>query len=373
MRKTNHFKCVPAVLSALSVLLIPFSLQAQESSKKFAHVRLPAEISHVTQNAHEAFAGNSKNIWRIDTKTWKAESAFSISSDKWSADIQGMAGHGEGLWFYVSGEGIHRLGSKGTKPQLVRPRNDDFIRNIEEAYSGMNIDPTGRCLLLYGKNENAAVFDIANGMKPVVVFNDFVRDAYWLGNMLWAGCPDKLVLNKRTGRSMENNDFIEYGDNDQHGMVKFYVSKEPVVPKMGEQRVNINASGEMQRLIYNKANGDLLLCVSSIESGSKTQIYKMAESGGALIAEFNGYYGDFAAYGQKIIAMSGGGFVEVNYGSNSADLKPKPMTTDILKPKAWSGQKPQPYEIGGSDVVDFDNNGNLWIAYGRDLFVRFRQ
>ena len=363
-------RLIPVLVALLTTLP---GAEAQQVSKKFAHVAMPDEITRVTHNAHESFAGNSRKIWRIDTRTWTADSAAFLNPNKVFTTIQGMAGHGENLYFYVNGDGVYRLGAKGTKPQIVRSAGKDFCKNIEEAYSAMNVDPTGGFLVLYGQNENAVVFDIARGMQPVVVYNDYVPDAYWLGNSLWAGCLDKVVLNKRSGRSLDNNDFINYGENDQHGLTKFYVTSDPVVPEMGETRRFIQAHGEVKRLLYNKANGDLLLCTSSFGSNARTQILKMTETGASPVAEINGSFEDFAAYGTKIVARGGRGFVEFSYGDKLTSAEANPIVTDIMKPKMWKGQTPEPYEIYGCAFMDFDSKGNLWIAYGKDLFVKFRQ
>ena len=130
---------------------------------------------------------------------------------------------------------------------------------------------------------------------------------------------------------------------------------------MGETDRQVFGSGELIRLIYNKGNGDLLLCLSTFCHNENTQIFKLTPSEALPIAEFKGYYGDFAAFGSKIIARTGSGFVEVKYGTQLSDA--------VL----WKGHKPDMYKINGSSYMDFDESGNLWIAYGRDIFVKFKR
>lgn len=361
---TKHLLSLVLAVSTCSMIY------AQQSTQKFAHVALPTEIKYLTWNDNGPYVGDYYGIWRIDAKTWTPDSAVAMKSKNPFRTIQGMAGRGNDIYFYVNGAGVYRLQPKGQKPLMVRPRSNDFVRNYEEAYSSMGTDPTGQYLLLYGQNENAVVFDIARDMSPVVVFNDYVRDAYFIGGNLWAGCLDKVVLNSRTGKSANNEDFI--GLEDQRGMTKFYVGKIPNIPENGETRISINGGGEIVRLIYNKKNGDLLLCLSSL---SNTSIYKMTADAALLVAGFNGMYGDFAAYGDKIVARTGGGLVEVSYGDKLTDVKATPIVTDILRPKLWKGDTPKPYEITGwgCSVMDFDKEGNLWIAENRDLFVKFNK
>lgn len=354
------------ISTVLALWCIYVAANAQEFSQKFAHVSIPEEIEAITWNDEAPYVSSMYGIWRIDTKTWHADSVAHLKANNPFITVQGIAGVGNNLYFYINGDGIYRLQSKGLHPLLIRPSSKDFTKNIEEAYSAMNVDPTGQYLLLYGKNENVAVFDIASDMKPVVVFNDYVMDAYWVSNNLWAGCLDKVVLNRRTGRSTNNEDFL--GKEDQRGMTKFYVGEMPKNTDNGETRISIGAGGEIQRLIYNKKNGDLLLCVSSM---NKTNIYKMTPEAALPVASFNGWYGDFAAFGDDIIARTGSGFVEVKYGDKLTDVNPHPIVTDIFEPPMWKGQKPRPYKITGSFVMDFDKNGNLWIAKNRDLFVKF--
>lgn len=338
------------------------------NAQKFAHVSLPEEIDYVAWSDDGPYAASFYSIWKIDTSTWTPDSVAALKSRNPFKTIQGITGCGKDLYFYVNGDGIYRLQSKGLKPLLVRPRNEKFLKHIEEAYSQMGTDPTGQYLLLYGKNENAVVFDIARSVSPIVVFNDYVIDAYWIGNTLWTGCLDKVVVNRRTGKSSNNEDFI--GLEDQSGMTKFYLRELPKIPENGETRIVIDAPGDIERLIYNKKNGDLLLCVSS---WNVTNIYKITHNAALPVASLDGIYGDFAAYGDKIIARTGNGFVEFSYGDNIINPDPKPIVTDIMRPKAWKGDKPRPYTISGSKLMDFDNDGNLWIAYGRDLFVRFNK
>ncbi|MDE6534971.1 MAG: hypothetical protein K2K82_03070, partial [Muribaculaceae bacterium] len=248
------------------------------------------------------------------------------------------------------------------------------------AYSAMNIDPTGCFLLLYGFNENAAMFDLNNGVKPVRVYNDYVTDAYWLNNMLWTAALDKVVINNREGRSMDNQDFIYYGSNDQHGMTKIFLNKDNILPNMGEVEVSLGDSGELVRLVYNKANGDLLLSTSSLNDGGDTKVYKLtAKSAEApeaeLVAEFKKYVKNIAAFGNKIVAYSPfESLVEVTYGATlDTPVKAEPIVTDLMKPAAYSGAKPEPYKIKYVTFMDFDADGNLWIANNRDVFVLFNK
>ncbi|MDO5395642.1 MAG: hypothetical protein Q4F07_06730 [Bacteroidales bacterium] len=361
---------------AKHLLLLIFAISAysvsyaQQSSENFAHISLPAEIKYLTWNNSGPYVGNHAGIWKIDTKTWTPDSAVALKSNNPFKTIQGIAGRENDLYFYINGEGVYRMQSKGMKPLLVRPRSEDFVKNLEEAYSSMGTDPTGQYLLLYGQNENAVVFDIFRDMSPVAVFNDYVMDAYWIGNNLWAGCLDKVVLNSRTGKSINNEDFI--GLEDQSGMTKFYVGEITKIPENGEKRIQVNGGGDIVRLIYNKKNGDLLLCLSSW-ADNKSSVYRMTPDAALPVATFNGAYGDFAAYGDKIVARTGRGFVEISYGDKLTDVEPKLIITDILRPKLWKGDKPSPYEIIGSSILDFDKDGNLWIASGRDLFVKFNK
>ena len=212
-------------------------------------------------------------------------------------------------------------------------------------------------------------------MTPIVRYDNHVSDAYWLGDALWAACLDKVVLNNRKGKSLDNQDFINYGENDQTGMIKFRIEGKDPLPNMGETDRQVFGSGELIRLIYNKGNGDLLLCLSTFCHNENTQIFKLTPSEALPIAEFKGYYGDFAAFGSKIIARTGSGFVEVKYGTQLSDAvpAPSPIVTDLRKPVLWKGHKPDMYKINGSSYMDFDESGNLWIAYGRDIFVKFKR
>lgn len=358
------------LLYSLIIVLLSVctTVNAQQASQKFAHVSLPDEVKHLTWNEKGPYAGTDRGIWKIDTQKWTPDSMALLKSNNYFKTIQGIAGSGKDLYFYVNGDGVYRLQPKGQKPLMVRPRNEKFLKNYEEAYSAMGTDPTGQYLLLYGQNENAVVFDILKDVSPVVVFNDYVMDAYWLNNKLWAGCVNKVVINKRTGKSENNEDFMAMPD--QTGMTKFYVGKETKIPENGEKRIIIDDGGDIIRLIYNMKNGDVLLCLSSMNGSS---IYKITEDAALPVAKFNGYYTNFAAYGEKIVAQTGGGFIEAKYGDDLKDLKAKPIVTDVLRPKTWKGAKPQPYEIYSSRILDFDKDGNLWISSGRDLFVKFNK
>lgn len=363
---------IKSVAVALCVLASGMTY-AQSRTARFAHIPLPEEPDCMAPDGDKPLLASKTKIWTIDPAKWTLTQAVDASNRGWDNYIQGVAARGSDAFFYISGEGIYRLRPAGA-PELVRPREEKWLKNYSEAYKAMNIDPTGSFLLLYGQNENAAVFDIAAGMKPVAAFNDHVMDAYWLADCLWAGCINKVVINSRKGRSKNNEDFIFTGDNDQHGMIKFYVSDKTVLPNMGEQDVVINERGEITRLLYNKGNGDVLLCVSDFSgSTGSSAVYKIEGMRATPVARFNGFYGDFAAYGDKIIARTGRGFIEVSYGDNLTDAEAKPIQTDILRPKLWAGDKPEPYKITGSHLMDFDSHGNLWIVLGRDLFVRFKQ
>lgn len=140
---------------------------------------------------------------------------------------------------------------------------------------------------------------------------------------------------------------------------------------MGEIEMSIGDPGELVRLLYNKSNGDLLLCTSSFANNT-SNIYKITANGADHVATLKGNYRDFAAYGNKIVACDGG-FVEGSYGNKTLqDLKAAKMITDIQKPLLWKGAKPEPYEIWGCNFMDFDGDGNLWIISNRDLFVKYK-
>lgn len=368
--KTYSFINRLAIVFFSFLMAVPV-LQAQEKNNKFGHILFPDEIKYLDFNSHAGYAGNTRNIWKFNTKDFSFEPFVDIKDKGLFTEIQGLAGRGENLYYYVSGEGVYKT-SSGVDPKIVKARDDDFVKHYEEAYSGMRFDPTGRYLILNGWKENAVVFDIENGMKPVVVFNDYVRDAYWLDHILWAGCLDKVVANKRAGKSMNNEDFIYYETNDQHGLIKFPVSSTGKLPNFGEDVIPIAGKGEIIRLIYNKANNDLLLCLSTNDSA---EIYKMSESGATLVAELKGSdkFSDFAAYGNKIVATSGRGFVEATYPyTGIQEVTPQPIKTNLPKPKLWPGAKPDPFEINYAYFMDFDESGNLWIGYNRDLFVVYK-
>lgn len=343
---------------------------SQEKSNKFAHIKLPDELKAVKVTPRYAFAHSNNKIWRIDRDKLTFEEIANIDGKGWFTEIQGIAADAKNLYYYVNGEGIYSIPIEGNTSTLVRPKGG-FTRNYEEAYSSMDIDPSGRYLLLYGWHENAAVFDILNDMNPICAYNDYVKDAHWLNNKLWAGTLDKVVLNNRKGKSMDNQDFIYYGSNDQHDMTKIYLNKDNILPNMGEIEMSIGDPGELKRLLYNKSNGDLLLCTSSFANNT-SNIYKITETGAEHVATLTGSYNDFAAYGNKLVAC-GGGFVEGTYGNKTIqELTTTEMETDIQRPKLWEGAKPEPYKIWTSNFMDFDKDGNLWIASNRDLFVKFK-
>lgn len=358
------------LIGVLSIILAGVAMQAQEKSAKFAHIRFPSEVYYVDFNDDYGFVGNPLTIWRFNPKDLSFDEIVDIHGRGWFTQIQGMAARGNNMYFYINGEGIYRV-ANGQKPQLVRPREDRFVKNYEEAYSQMSIDPSGLYLLLYGSNENAAVFSILENMTPIVAFNDHVMDAYWLNDCLWAGCVDKVVINRRRGKSMNNEDFMYYDTNDQKGMTKFWVADKGSIPNFGEQDLPVPGSGDIQRLIYNKANGDVLLCLSSSEG---SDIFKITHTEAIPVAKLNvPYLNDFAAYGNKIIAVTGGGFVEATYPKvEPQDLKPEPIRTDILQPKLYEGHRPDPFSIYSSKFLDYDKDGNLWISNGNDLFVRYK-
>lgn len=361
--------------AAVVAVLLSFSAaQAQEHSGNFAHIRFPDEVKYVAVNKHHIYVGNLGNIWIADPATWKYDELLHLDNIL-TTNVQGLAAKGDDAYTYIGGKGVFRLGTaKGTNKR-VRPRDESFVRNFEEAYNGMNIDPTGQYLVLYGRNENAAVFKIHPDMTPIVRYDNYVSDAYWLGNALWSACLNKVVLNTRKGKSLDNQDFINYGDNDQSGMIKFRIEGKDPLPNMGETDIQVMGSGELQRLIYNKQNGDLLLCLSSFGSNGKTEIFKMTGAAAMPVADFNGFFNNFAAYGSKIIASSGSGFVEVKYGTKATDFiaSPAPIVTDLTEPVLWRGQKPGKFRIAVCSYMDFDDAGNLWIAKDRDLFVRFKK
>lgn len=354
-------------------------VRAQEKSANFAHVSFPDEVKAVAVNPHNAFARGYTKLWRINTDNWTIEQIDDVRDKGWSTQIQGVATDNDNVYYYVNGEGIYQMPVDGNSAKIVTPASDEFKRNYEEAYSAMNIDPTGRFLLLYGFNENAAMFDLKNGVKPVSAYNDYVSDAYWLNNMLWAAALDKVVINTREGRSMDNQDFIYYGSNDQHGITKIFLNNENILPNMGEVEMSLGDSGELVRLIYNKANGDLLLCTGSFTGGT-TKVYKLTADKAETpkvepVAEFKKQTKNIAAYGNKIFAYAPyEGLTEVEYGTTFATpVKTEPIITDIMKPAAWSGAKPEPYKIKNITFMDFDNDGNLWLVNDRDLFVCFKK
>lgn len=234
----------------------------------------------------------------------------------------------------------------------------------------MNIDPTGEYLVLYGFNENAVVFQIHPLMTPVIRYDNNVSDAHVADRALWASCPNMVVYNTRLGKSMDNRDFIFTGDNDQTGMTKFRVSmtNDPL-PNMGENEKQVGGAGEIQRLILNKQTGDILMCTSTFGGKAQSQVYKMTPTEALLVAEFPGSYGDFAAYGTRIIAKDGGGFFEAKYGDRLLEAKTTPIVTDIRKKPLWKGDKPDFYRISGSHLMDFDEAGNLMTAQGRDFWI----
>jgi len=343
---------------------------AQEHSKKFAHIKFPEEIDMVAPTAHNAFAKGYHAVYRINTTDWTIETVADLSSKSPFTAVQALTARGEDVYWYVYGEGIYHMKWDGKVPKLVLSKGEVPSAHQEEDYSSMNIDPTGNYLVLYGWRENAAVFDIHNGMKPVVAFNDYTRDAYWIDGRLWTGCIDnKVVINSRKDKSRNNQDFI--GD-DQTGMIKIYVNNPKVLPNMGEVEQSLDESGELVRFIYNKGNGDLLMCISDRDA---TKIYKI-NSNPEVVAQVAGEYHDFTALSNKIFARQSYEFVEIPYGSTKAtELQPQKIKTDILKPKLWPEQKPDPYEISGCNFMDYDEKGNLWIITGnwgfKELFVIF--
>lgn len=372
MRPTISAKRFTLVL--LSLFSVCCALQAQEKSSRFAHIKLPGEGDAVAVTPRNAFVKGGAKLWRIDTDKGSVEQIVDVSDKGWFTQVQGVASKGENLYYYVNGEGIYSLPIDGNTPTLVRPRSDEFVRNYEEAYSSMNVDPTGRYLLLYGWNENVAVFDILNDMKPICAYNDYVKDAYWQDNKLWAAALDKVVINTRQGRSMDNQDFINYGSNDQHGMTKIYLKNDNILPNMGEVEVSLGDSGELIRLIHNKGNGDLLLCTSTFSvSEPVTTVYKLNGLSATPVAKFKAYTRDIAAHNNKIVAQTGRGFLETTYGAiEDGEVKGVPIVTDLIKPRLWSGAKEEPYKIENARFMEYDKDGNLWIIDGQDLFVMYK-
>lgn len=365
--------CARAVLTVVALFSVSL-VQAQEKSQKFAHISFPDEVKYVAVNDNHIYTGNLSTIWIANPRTLEFDELLHLDNI-FTHNVQGIAAKGNEAYTYICGAGIYKLGTEKGTSKIVCRRDEKFVRNYEEAYSAMSIDPLGEHLLLYGQNENAVVFKIHPEMTPIVRYDNHVSDAYWLGDALWAACLDKVVLNNRKGKSLDNQDFINYGENDQTGMIKFRIEGKDPLPNMGETDRQVFGSGELIRLIYNKGNGDLLLCLSTFGHNENTQIFKLTPSEALPIAEFKGYYGDFAAFGSKIIARTGSGFVEVKYGTQLSDAvpAPSPIVTDLRKPVLWKGHKPDMYKINGSSYMDFDESGNLWIAYGRDIFVKFKQ
>jgi len=348
-------------------------MAAQEKSDKFAHIKFPEEIDAVAHTAHNTFAKGSRAVYRINTSDWSIDKVFDISDKSPFTTVQALAAHGEDVYWYVNGEGIYHITWNGNEPKLCAPRNANTCAHYEEDYGAMNIDPTGRYLVLYGWRENAAVFDITNGMTPVAVFNDYTRNAYFIDGKLWVGCIDnKVVINSRKGKSINNQDFIYYGDNDQTDMTKIYVNNPKILPNMGEVEKSLDLSGELVRLVYNQGNGDLLMCISGRDG---TYIYKINDTP-ELVVQLSGEYSNFTALNSKIFAYHGLGFVEIPSGSTTAtELKPHKIVTDILKPKMWPKHNPDPYEISNCNFMEYDKDGNLWIISSnwgfKDLFVIF--
>lgn len=370
MNRLTHPRLTMAIIAVLSVS----AALSQERTKQFAHIGYPDEVKYVAVNDNHIYTGNLANIWIADRATLKPDELLHLDNI-FTINVQGIAAKSDDAYTYICGKGIFKLGTAKGTSHVVRHRDDKFVRNYEEAYSAMSIDPSGEYLLLYGQNENAAVFKIHPDMTPVVRYDNYVTDAHWLGDALWAACLNEVVLNTRKGKSQDNQDFINYGDNDQTGMIKFRIGGKDPLPNMGETDIQVFGSGELKRLIYNKKNGDLLLCLSTFGGDGSSQIFKLTGAVALPVAEFKGYCNNFAAYGQKIIGQSGSGFVEVSYGTKLSDATPTPapIVTDIPKPKLWSGAKPGNYEITGCTYMDFDDDGNLWIANNRDLFVKFKQ
>lgn len=365
-----------SLIVILSLLIFGSSMSAQEKSARFVHIKLPSEPKAVVGDMRHAFVNDGKKVWRIDTDNWTLEEIAEVSADNWFTQIQAITSDANNVYYYVNGQGIYSIPVDGKTSTLIRPISEKkFTRNIEEAYDAMNIDPTGHYLLLYGWKENVAVFDINNNMEPVSVFNDYVKDAYWLDNKLWTATLDKVVINNRRGRSMNNQDFIYYGDNDQHDMTKIYLNKGNILPNMGELEMSIGDDGEVARLLYNKANGDLLLCTSKWPN--KSTVYKITSTGAVPVAELPEDCRDFAVYGNKIVGV-GRAFIETTYGtSNENNPEFKPIVTDLVPAPSWKGHKPDPLTIHEARYMDFDKDGNLWILTsvgmgGWDLFVMFK-
>lgn len=353
----------------LFFICVPQIAYPQEKTQKFAHLQFPDEIKAVKVTPRYAFAHSNNKIWRIDRDKLTIEEIAKIEGKSWNTQIQGIAADNNNLYYYVNGEGIYSIPLEGTTSTLVRPKSDTFTHKIEEDYESMDIDPSGKYLLLYGRHENVAVFDILNDMNPICAYKDFIYDAHWLNNMLWCGTWGKVVVNNRKGKSLDNQDFINYDTNDQHGITKIYLQKDNILPNMGEIEMSIGDPGELKRLLYNKSNGDLLLCTSSFD---KSNIYKISTTGAEHVATINDSFSDFAAYGNKIVAC-GGGFVEGTYGDKTPqELKRAAIITDIQKPLLWKGATPKPYEIWRCNFMDFDKDGNLWIISNRDLFVKYK-
>lgn len=365
-------------ITSFIMLLLSCTLPlfAGEQSKKFAHIRFPKEINAVAQTSHNAFAKGDREVYRINKSDWSIEKVFDLDGKSLFTQVQTLAANGEDVYWYVNGEGIYHMPWNGTAPTLKLPKSDSWCAHNEEMYGRMNIDPTGRYLVLFGWKENAVVFDIAQGLKPVASFNDYVRDAYWIADNLWAGCiDDKVVINSRKGKSINNQDFIKYGTNDQTGMFKLYVSNPKILPNMGEVEQSLDEAGELVRFLYNKGNGDLLMCVSSRYG---TKIFKVNNySNPEIIVHTAEEFHDFTALNNKIFARQAYKFAEIPYGATTAtDLNLHKIQTDILKPKAWPGDKPKPYVIDSSNFMEYDKDGNLWIIadnWGfKELFVIFK-
>lgn len=360
-----------SIIVILSLLIFGSSMYGQEKSARFAHFRIPSEPKGMSGDMRHAFVHDGKKVWRINTGNWTLEEIAAVSDDNWFTQIQGITSDDKNVYYYVNGQGMYSIPVNGNASTLIRSKSKDFTRNHEESYDAMNIDPSGQYLLLYGWRENAAVFAINSDMAPICVFNDYVKDAYWLDNKLYAATLDKVVINNRKGRSMNNQDFIYYEDNDQHDMTKIYLNKGNILPNMGEVEMSIGDDGEVIRMIYNKVNGDLLLCTSNW-AADKSTIYKITSAGAIQVAQIPTRCNNFAAYGNRIVGWDGA-LVETSYGA-TLEQKPEKNTivTDLVPAPAYPGHKPDPLTISLTQHMDFDKDGNLWILTTKDLFVIFK-
>ena len=167
--------CARVVLTVVALFSVSL-VQAQEKSQKFAHISFPDEVKYVAVNDNHIYTGNLSTIWIANPRTLEFDELLHLDNI-FTHNVQGIAAKGNEAYTYICGAGIYKLGTEKGTSKIVCRRDEKFVRNYEEAYSAMSIDPLGEHLLLYGQNENAVVFKIHPEMTPIVRYDNHVSDA----------------------------------------------------------------------------------------------------------------------------------------------------------------------------------------------------